>query len=1421
MPSRRTGSTHYQGLNRILMTFLTNPRRDASQTIAGFVFQVNVTILRWMELHEGEHLELECGEDIDTVKGVHDDGVDAEARLLEQLKVRSGKSITLKSPEALEALSNFCGHRASNPSSNLRFRYVTTANSGFEQGWDLPDSGIETWMGLQSGRYDDSTRKEAIAALRAFLKSCMRPEKVPKELWQALQQVLASDDDADLTEVILRFEWGIGYGDYSQKENQILSALSRDGHVKTAEEANQAYEHLLAFVFRLLCQPGKKVLTINQLATKLQTPSLAQADRAIVQLVRNELAEMALRIDAVETAMTLQANDVTALKQTVGLMDKSLGFNSGFALSALSPSTDLPELVSPCAARDTVIDGLLGRARADGIVALLAEPGSGKTQLLVLTVRRSKRRAHWLNIPRDATEWQACTLIDTFIRSIGEQVDDLRPRESYAAASEKFRGSLVVVEDLPSVLPGGPLARRIEALGRCLKTVDAYLFVSSYYRLPATVEQTLGKIHSGLPRFTTADVAELLAAAEAPENLRTAALCQLLVDVAQGLAALVMAAVRYLADRNWNFTAIEVESLFRGEFASALRQDANSLLRITVPDTEERELLIRMSLAIGAFTMDDIASVARVPKAIRLPGEKVQRATGLWLQHVGGGRYLRSPLITPGVADSLDPLTRKGVYFVLAMRILARKALDPMEALVCVTHLLMAGDTAFAVMVVIRTLTAFLELREPIENDFGFSHLFPLSEPLADVDLSIQIHLRATQIMLLEKKGKDVLSLVETLDALIARVNGTGWVIAISSGALAAHLALRYPALANKYLLQALSSSAGALLPDGSPLPVGDYPLEHILWVSAYACKSDADVDSWLATIRRFAPAQIEKLKTSELMDDNITIFCDGIWQRVYLKPETERDWETVKKKLEEVEGTARVINFPLLEAAAVRTRIMVLAEWEDQLDLAIRLSESTLGRLETEECRFLIMEVTGRQLFYAKMPKEAASWIERALKCDAYHQSLWRRNLLITMAEIYSSHDPRKAAEYTAEAVRISRDGKLISQLYVEALAEHGIALWNTGDQHESFKTFEEATNQIFAARTDTDNWKGQFARLFSVIAYFSGVALDGKPQEGHIKPEQGLFLSSRSEAHTGYRAEQLAYVCNRLAMFADGIKNIPKAAFWTWKAIELAKEIPSARVVVHFLSWRALPEALLSDDFIRAAQLANLMLAANADEMAAANNGATDGRTAGEARSSAPVVASAPIGVRRSSLRITPLLPIAIRLTTLKLQGRSTASTAASLADIESVIRPDLLSENFVTELRRALVDETDWQVLRDEGYRAIGAHEYVRGFVLCIGAADRAPISMSLYQQIYLAENFEKMFQTYRSMYREVVAPFFAAYWKRTITESTGLFCTGLAYTERQLQLADGSAEGTRNLLKAMRFCLGAKFPEHSMKWLEASE
>lgn len=219
----------------------------------------------------------------------------------------------------------------------------------------------------------------------------------------------------------------------------------------------------------------------------------------------------------------------------------------------------------------------------------------------------------------------------------------------------------------------------------------------------------------------------------------------------------------------------------------------------------------------------------------------------------------------------------------------------------------------------------------------------------------------------------------------------------------------------------------------------------------------------------------------------------------------------------------------------------------------------------------------------------------------------------------------------------------------------------------------------------------------------------------------------------------------------------------------------------------------------------------------MAGANPGASR-----EASQEAPEINALATSVmraaRKSLLLLTSIIPVAIRLAFLQFRGGTPAATAASLAAIESVIPSNVWQESFVGEIRRALVDETHWQVLWDDGCRSFQAQEYVRGCVLFIGAMSKAPTSQSLYIQVSVARNFEGFFSSFRSIYREIVAPFFMAYWEKTITESTGLFRTGQAYTQRQLPAADGTPEGTRKLLAAMRFCLGLKLPKDAMDCLD---
>ena len=78
---------HDNGEMPHISAVFTAPRdRDAWSTIRGFVYQADLTIKRWLDLDADQELQLECGEDIDTVTNYIQSG-DA-LRLLEQVKHR-------------------------------------------------------------------------------------------------------------------------------------------------------------------------------------------------------------------------------------------------------------------------------------------------------------------------------------------------------------------------------------------------------------------------------------------------------------------------------------------------------------------------------------------------------------------------------------------------------------------------------------------------------------------------------------------------------------------------------------------------------------------------------------------------------------------------------------------------------------------------------------------------------------------------------------------------------------------------------------------------------------------------------------------------------------------------------------------------------------------------------------------------------------------------------------------------------------------------------------------------------------------------------------------------------------------------------------------------------------------------------------
>jgi hypothetical protein len=93
--------------------FIISRDRDAAPAIRGLVFQVELTILRWLALAPNDILELERGEDIDLIaRSIVADEIEA-SRLLEQVKHRETR-MSLRTGAAREALANFFEHRRAN-----------------------------------------------------------------------------------------------------------------------------------------------------------------------------------------------------------------------------------------------------------------------------------------------------------------------------------------------------------------------------------------------------------------------------------------------------------------------------------------------------------------------------------------------------------------------------------------------------------------------------------------------------------------------------------------------------------------------------------------------------------------------------------------------------------------------------------------------------------------------------------------------------------------------------------------------------------------------------------------------------------------------------------------------------------------------------------------------------------------------------------------------------------------------------------------------------------------------------------------------------------------------------------------------------------------------------------------------------------
>ena len=258
--------------------------RDAWAAIRGFVYQVDMTILRWLALGPEDVLELECGEDIDLLAPMIAEGYQSVKRTLEQVKCLDN-SLTLRSGPAREAMISFVEHMEENPTLQLHFRFVTTAFPAEERP-ALPltfTPGIVLWERVRTNRFDPAQRAAAIESIATFLQRLTPTELTNAGRWRKL--VTVTQDLRHFANFISQFEWSVGANQPEGIVSEIENMLVAEEYAVDLRDARMKHDHLFAFMMRLLAgrkSEARKRLPLNDLRESVNSGVVSSAERQVM-----------------------------------------------------------------------------------------------------------------------------------------------------------------------------------------------------------------------------------------------------------------------------------------------------------------------------------------------------------------------------------------------------------------------------------------------------------------------------------------------------------------------------------------------------------------------------------------------------------------------------------------------------------------------------------------------------------------------------------------------------------------------------------------------------------------------------------------------------------------------------------------------------------------------------------------------------------------------------------------------------------------------------------------------------------------------------------------------------------------------------------------------------------------------------------
>ena len=674
--------------------------RQAVDSLRGYAYQILATTLAWLNLDENDQLHIEVAEDYAVI---------AEQTLnAVQIKdTKKSRSVTLNSEDVRKVITSYVYLVEKNPDVQVYLHFFTTSKIGIERGIDDRPGGV---AGLEYWR------KVAAGADPLLLRKILESNRFPESVREFSRD---RDDIALRNELIGRIHWHCGEPDFSilrQELEKCLISMGRNQFGLAAPEALKLVDYLLCWVLKksIADEPRNRILTQADLYQVIDAATRVSVPRALVDNFIRHATGMA-----------------GSHSEEVGFD----GFLSTKKINWLIEGAALPALkgVIPRIAIESETTDILENY---GVGILVGGSGVGKS-----TVSRMV----------------AIARVGTFfiVDFRNASVDETRHRlDIFFARMAKLPISALIFEDLDHLddtLVALSLARVMEASRRHNHEV-----LITCHRKPSSSGLTKIGLNKNCavvcPDFSEEETCALVRESGGNPNVwgRLA-----YVVGGFGHPQLVYAFVVGMAAREWPVEEISdiLSCGFSSEDIDATRDTARRSLVDALPE-QARNLLYRLSLAVGPFDRALALTVGKTFSSTAQVGEHIDQLVGPWVEPVGNDRFRISPLAKDFGREMLTLDEQQRTHKIIAAQMFDREVVNPSDFNTIMIHALVGKSPDVLLRLAISILSAGSSVCEVLAEHLFPFRLFQTNTPIYPEDPLTSGMLRLLQFKLAMAAGE-------------------------------------------------------------------------------------------------------------------------------------------------------------------------------------------------------------------------------------------------------------------------------------------------------------------------------------------------------------------------------------------------------------------------------------------------------------------------------------------------------------------------------------------------------------------------------------------------------------------------------------------------------------------------------------------